>query len=111
MWPGVNRSLVTILAAILLGFSLKAAVEFSFLFWLCMLSAACAYSTLKNGSLVVDHFGKIAPIVGIVVAFIFAAVAVKWMLRYLQKHGLAVFSAYRIFAGLVVLDLVLLKKI
>ena len=111
LWPGVSRSLVTILAAVLLGFSLSAAVEFSFLLGLCTLGAACAYSLLKDGSLVFDTYGKTAPLVGIVVAFGAAAVAVRWMINYLNRRDLSVFAVYRFAAGLVTLWLVATKVI
>ncbi len=106
LWPGVSRSLVTIVAAILLGFRLRDGVEFSFLLGLCTLSAAAGYSFLKSGSLVFDTFGTRTPLIGMVVAFASAVVAVKWMVAYLNKRDLSVFGFYRIIAGVVTLALV-----
>ena len=105
LWPGVSRSLVTILAALLIGLSLSAAVEFSFLLGLLTLGAATAYKLLKDGSLVFDTFGKTSPLIGIVVAFVSAAVAVKWMIAYLNRKELTVFAYYRIAVGIVTLGL------
>ena len=105
LWPGVSRSLVTILAAVLLGLSLSAAVEFSFLLGLLTLGAATVYKVAKDGSLVFDTFGTTSPLVGIVVAFLAAAVAVKWMIAYLNRHDLTVFAIYRIVIGAVTLAL------
>lgn len=104
-WPGASRSLVTILAAILLGYSLIAAVEFSFILGLATLGAASIYKLGKDGSVVFDTFGVLHPMIGMVVAFITAAVAVKWMITYLNKHDLKVFAGYRIVAGVVTLAL------
>ena len=73
MWPGTSRSMVTIVAALLLGYSIVAAVEFSFLLGVVTLGAATAYSVVKDGKLMVDTFGLFTPLVGFVVAF-FAAV-------------------------------------
>ena len=99
LWPGVSRSLVTILAAIIIGLSLEAAVEFSFLLGLLTLGAATVYKLGKDGSLVFDTYGKASPLIGIAVAFVSAAVAVKWMLAYLHRHDLTVFAGYRIAIG------------
>lgn len=105
LWPGVSRSLVTILAALLIGLGLSAAVEFSFLLGLLTLGAATAYKLLKDGSLVFDTFGKTSPLIGIVVAFGSAAVAVRWMIGYLNRKELTVFAYYRIVVGVVTLGL------
>ncbi|MCX6510670.1 MAG: undecaprenyl-diphosphate phosphatase [Actinobacteria bacterium] len=96
MWPGTSRSLVTILAALAVGTTLAAAVEFSFLLGLMTLGAATLYETTKNGSTVIDAYGWFNPLVGLVFAFIFAALAVKWMVSWLQTRSLAVFGWERL---------------
>ena len=96
LWPGTSRSLVTILAALAVGLSLAAAVEFSFLLGLATLGAATAYEALRNGGELIDTFGWVNPLIGLVVAFVSAAVAVRWMVTYLQRHSLAVFGWYRL---------------
>lgn len=101
LWPGVSRSLVTIVAAVMVGLTLSAAVEFSFLLGLATLSAASGYEILRNGSEVIDAFGWVSPLVGIVASFVAAAIAIKWMVGYLQRHDLSIFGWYRIAIGLV----------
>ncbi|HMS48565.1 undecaprenyl-diphosphate phosphatase [Candidatus Neomicrothrix sp.] len=96
MWPGTSRSLVTIVAAVLVGLSVSAAVEFSFLLGLGTLGAATAYEALKNGSLLVDSYGGAEIVIGLVVAFITAAVAITWMVRWLERRSLAIFGWYRL---------------
>lgn len=96
MWPGTSRSLVTIVAALLLGFSMVAAVEFSFLLGFLTLGAATGYSVVKDGELMLDVFGVFTPLVGLVAAFIAAVVSMRWMVSYLQRHDLAIFGWYRI---------------
>jgi undecaprenyl-diphosphatase len=105
LWPGTSRSLVTILAALALGLSLPAAVEFSFLLGLVTLGAATAFEFLKNGNEIVDTFGAKPVVIGLVFALISALVAVKWMVTYLQRHDLDVFGWYRI--GIAVLTIIL----
>ncbi len=111
MWPGTSRSLVTIVAALFLGFSMVAAIEFSFLLGVLTLGAATAYSVIKDGSVMVDTFGLLTPVVGLVVAFIAAVVSVRWMVTYLERHTLAVFGWYRIAIAAVALVLVVTNAI
>jgi len=96
MWPGTSRSLVTILGGMLVGLSLPAAVEFSFLLGLITLSAATVYEGYKLGPQIIAMFGWINPLIGLFVAFVSAAAAVKWMVSYLNKHPLNIFGYYRI---------------
>jgi undecaprenyl-diphosphatase len=107
LWPGTSRSFVTILAALLVGLSLSAAVEFSFLLGLMTLTAASAYSFATDGSTVFDTYGTTAPIVGILVAAISAFIAVKFMVSALQKFGLRPYGWYRIGAGVLTAGLLL----
>ncbi len=99
LWPGMSRSLVTIIAAVLVGLSLAAAVEFSFILGLATLSAATPYEGMKNGGNLIDTFGVATPAIGMVVAFVSAVVAVRWMVSWLQTRGFAIFGWYRIVAG------------
>ena len=107
MWPGVSRSLVTIVGGVLVGLSLSAAVEFSFLLGLLTLSAATVYDGLKYGKEMVQSFGLFALFVGFLGAWVSAVLAVKWMVAYLKKHGMQIFGYYRIALGLVVTLLIL----
>ena len=96
LWPGTSRSLVTIVAALLLGLSMTAAVEFSFLLGLVTLTAATAYEALTSGGTMVDTFGTAVPLLGLVVAFVAALVSIRWMIGYLNRHDLSIFGWYRI---------------
>ena len=106
LWPGVSRSLVTILAAVAIGLSLKAAVEFSFLLGFVTLAAATIFELGANGQEVVDNFGYSAPIIGILVAFFTAIVSVRWMVNWLETKSFAVFGYYRILVGVAALILI-----
>lgn len=106
LWPGTSRSLVTILAALALGLSVGAALEFSFLLGLATLSAATAYEALRNGGDLFDTYGTAELLVGFVTAFVAAVLAVRWLVSYLSRHGMELFGWYRI--GIAGIALVLL---
>lgn len=106
LWPGTSRSLVTIAAALLIGVSMSAAVEFSFLLGFVTLTAATGYETLSSGKTMIDNLGVAIPLLGLVVAFAAAAVSIKWMVTYLNRHDLSIFGWYRIGVALIVIGLV-----
>ena len=106
LWPGTSRSLVTILAALALGISLQSAVEYSFLLGILALGAATAKDLLSNGKQLTDVYGTTNPMIGFVVAFIAALIAVRWLLSYLQRHDLKVFAWYRLAAAATTIALV-----
>jgi len=96
MWPGVSRSLVTIVGGLLMGLSMSAAVEYSFLLGVVTLGAATAYDALKQGQMMLATFDALPIAMGLLFAFIAAVASVKWMVSYLNRHGLAVFGYYRV---------------
>jgi len=96
LWPGVSRSLVTLIAGLAIGLSLAGAIEFSFLLGLITLSAATVYDTLRNGGELIEMFGIATPLVGVLTAFITALIAVRWMVNYLGSRSLAIFGWYRL---------------
>jgi undecaprenyl-diphosphatase len=102
MWPGTSRSLMTILGGVLVGLRLAAAVEFSFLLGVVTLGAATCYDGLKHGPVMLKHYGAEDMILGFLFAFISAVIAIKWMVSYLKRHGMAVFGYYRIAIGVLV---------
>ena len=105
MWPGVSRSMITIVAAMAFGLRPARAAEFSFLLGLPTLGGACVYKLMQNlsadGPNLFVELGWLNVIIGIIVATVSAAIAVRWLVGYLNKHGLAVFGWYRI--GLTIL--------
>lgn len=107
MWPGVSRSLVTIVGGVLAGLSLAAAVEFSFLLGVVTLSAATAYDAVEHGPALAEAYSPAALGVGLCLAFASALLAVRWMVGYLQAHGLQLFGWYRLAAAALVAGLLL----
>jgi len=99
LWPGVSRSLATMAAGMLLGLSVPAAVEFSFLLGLVTLGTATVYEGVTKGRDIVALFGWVSPAIGLAAAAVTAFVAVRWMVAYLGKRSPAVFGWYRIGIG------------
>ncbi len=102
MWPGVSRSLITIVGGLLVGLSLPAAVELSFLLGVLTLTAATAYDALRYGAEMIEAFGVAPLAVGFFAAWISAVLAVKWMVGYINKHGMEIFGWYRVVLAIVV---------
>lgn len=96
LWPGVSRSLVTLVAALAVGLTLVAAVEFSFLLGMVTLSAATVLDLTRNGADLVDAYGIVAPAIGLVTAFVTAVVAITWMVSWLETRSLRIFGWWRL---------------
>lgn len=104
MWPGTSRSMMTIAGGVIVGLKPKQAAEFSFLLGLPTLGGACVYSLAKNlreaselgTPNMFETLGWSPIVVGIIVATISAALAIRWLVGFLNKHGLAPFGYYRL---------------
>ncbi len=96
MWPGTSRSMVTILAALVVGLDMAASAEFSFLLALPTLGAATIYAGYENWGELTTSIGPEAMVIGLVVSGVVAAAAIKGFVRWLSGHGLMPFGVYRI---------------
>jgi undecaprenyl-diphosphatase len=96
MWPGVSRSLITIVGGVLVGLSLPAAVELSFLLGVVTLSAATAKDAWDNGAEMLAAYGPVPLAIGFFAAWVSAVLAVRWMVGYLNRHGMEIFGWYRV---------------
>lgn len=102
MIPGVSRSGATIVGAMLLGASKRAAAEFSFFLAMPTMAGAFAYDLYKNRDVLsAADLNLIA--VGFVVAFVSALLVVKGLLNFVSRHGYALFGWWRIIVGTVAL--------
>ncbi len=105
MMPGVSRSGATILGGMVFGLSRKAATEFSFFLAIPVMLAATGYDLYKNWALLSSADLPIF-IVGFLMAFIAALVAVRTLLHYVANHDFKPFAYYRIVFGIIVLLLI-----
>lgn len=108
MWPGTSRSMVTIVAALLLGMRAKDAAEFSFLLALPTLGGASLIKLVSHHAELMQVSGVAGLVVGVGLSWVVAALAVKGFVAWLNRHGLAPFGWYRIALAGVLLVLVLL---
>ena len=93
--PGVSRSGATIMSGLLLGIKRKEIVEFSFLLAVPTMVAATGYDLLKSGTIITGD--AVMPlIIGFVVSFFVALVAVRWFIKYIQTNTFTGFGIYRI---------------
>lgn len=107
MIPGVSRSMATIVGGMTQGLTRKAAAEFSFFLAVPTMFAAMCYKMLKlylepNGVQVLTENMPIL-IIGNVVAFVVALLAIKFFIGFVTKYGFRAFGFYRIAFGLVIL--------
>jgi undecaprenyl-diphosphatase len=107
MIPGVSRSAATIIGGLTQKLTRKAAAEFSFFLAVPTMFGATAkkvYDFYKDGITFTPIQINLL-IVGNVVAFIVAMIAIKSFIGFLTKNGFKVFGYYRIAVGLAILIL------
>ena len=104
MIPGVSRSAATIIGGMVGKLNRKNAAEFSFFLAVPTMFAATAYKLLKSYEVFNVENIKVL-LVGNIVAFIVAMLAIKFFITFLTKYGFKVFGIYRIVVGLAILIL------
>jgi len=102
MWPGTSRSMITLIAALLVGLDMVAAAEFSFLLALPTLTGATVISACEDWHTLTQVAGINGMLIGLIMSGIVAALAVKGFVKWLTHHGLTPFGIYRIIAALLV---------
>jgi undecaprenyl-diphosphatase len=107
MIPGVSRSAASIIGGMTAKPSRKAAAEFSFFLAVPTMFGATVkklYDFYKEGHQVSPREWNLL-IIGNVVGFIVAMIAIKTFINYLSKHGFKAFGIYRIIVGAAILIL------
>jgi undecaprenyl-diphosphatase len=102
MIPGISRSAATIIGGMTQKLSRKNAAEFSFLLAVPTIFAASGYKLFKTyKSINVDNINLL--VVGNIVAFVIAVIAIKTFISLIQKHGFKWFGYYRVVLGITIL--------
>jgi undecaprenyl-diphosphatase len=119
MIPGVSRSAASIIGGMSQKFTRNLAAEFSFFLAVPTMFAATAYSLFlkkwqhgdeaKKGYQIIleTRDNTIAFIIGNVMAFVVAIIAIRFFINYLKVYGFKIFGWYRIIAGIILLILLL----
>ena len=105
MIPGVSRSAASIIGGLTQKLSRKAAAEFSFFLAVPTMFAATAYKLYKyfKTGATLSHEQLNLFLIGNVLAFIVAMIAIKSFIGFLNKNGFKLFGYYRIALGLIIL--------
>lgn len=110
MIPGVSRSAASIIGGMQQKLTRNLAAEFSFFLAIPTMAAATGYKLLKafkeTPEVMQNSDNITALVVGNIVAFIVAMLAIKFFIGYLQKHGFRLFGWYRIIMGIILLILI-----
>ncbi|MBP9667750.1 undecaprenyl-diphosphate phosphatase [Candidatus Saccharibacteria bacterium] len=105
--PGVSRSGSTIITGRLMGLRAKEAAEYSFLASLPIMAGVTLKVFIDNPDYMRAHLSTV--LVGNLVAFVSGLIAVGFLMRYLSRHGLAVFGWYRIVLATIIFVVLLVQ--
>jgi undecaprenyl-diphosphatase len=104
MIPGVSRSAATIIGGMQQKLTRNVAAEFSFFLAVPTMAAATGYKLLKGKDLLISHPENIKILlIGNIVAFIVAMIAIKFFITTLKKYGFRAWGYYRIVVGIAIL--------
>lgn len=115
MMPGTSRSAASIIGGMQQGLTRKMAAEFSFFLAVPTMFAVTAYSIFlkdwnykgveqKGYEMILSSKENILNFtLGNIVAFIVAAIAIKFFIRFIEKYGFKMWGWYRIIIGIILL--------
>lgn len=109
--PGMSRSMATIVGGMQQKLTRKRAAEFSFFLAVPTMAGATLLDLIEMFSkgtswATKNNIGLL--ILGCVIAFIVALLAMKWFVGFLTKYGFKAFGWYRIIVGIIILTMLLL---
>ena len=110
MIPGVSRSMATIVGGMSQGMTRKDAAEFSFFLAVPTMAGATLYKVyklFKEGGMELIEGNMVTLIVGNVVAFIVALLAIKFFISFVTKYGFKAFGWYRIVVGGIIIAMLM----
>ena len=101
--PGTSRSGATIIGAMFLGVSRKAATEFSFFLGIPVIVGAGLLDLYQSYDVFTTTEDWMVLAFGLIVSFISALILIRVLVAYVAKRDFMVFAWYRIFSGLLIL--------
>lgn len=108
MIPGVSRSAASIIGGMQQKLTRSAAAEFSFFLAVPTMLAATGYKLFKfynqTGGFSQNEIQQL--LIGNIVAFIVALIAIKFFISFLKKYGFRIWGIYRIIIGIILLIMV-----
>lgn len=102
IWPGVSRAASTIVGGSFMGLDRRTAVEYSFFAAVPVMVGATALDLFKSASNLSSSDIPLF-VVGMITSYITAMLAIKYFLKFVQNHSLAIFGYYRIALALAVI--------
>ena len=108
--PGTSRSMATIVGGMQQKLTRKNAAEFSFFLAVPTMAGATLLDLIdmfKEGTTWATEHNIMLLIVGCLIAFVVAILAMKWFVGFLTKYGFKLFGWYRIIVGGIILVLLL----
>lgn len=108
MIPGVSRAGATIMGGLMLGMDRRTATEFSFFLAVPTMLAASVLDLYKNWARL-DGNNLLVIAIGFAAAFVSALIVVRWLIRFVSRHGFGPFAWYRIAVGVVMAIFLLLR--
>ncbi|WKZ25851.1 MAG: undecaprenyl-diphosphatase UppP [bacterium] len=107
MIPGVSRAFATIFGGMIVGMNRKNATEFSFFLAIPTMLGASVLDVVRTDVSVWTNGNLTTLVIGFILSFLTAYIAVRWLLKYVQNHNFKIFGWYRIVLALIFMFLVI----
>ena len=111
--PGVSRSMATIVGGMAQGLTRRRAAKFSFFLAVPTMAGATLLDLLdlmKEDTAWATSHNITMLILGCVIAFVVALMAMKWFVNYITKYGFKAFGIYRIVVGGIIIIMLLMGQ-
>ena len=111
--PGVSRSMATIVGGMTQGLTRRRAAKFSFFLAVPTMAGATLLDLLdlmKEDTAWATSHNITMLILGCVIAFVVALLAMKWFVNYITKYGFKAFGIYRIVVGSIIIIMLLMGQ-
>ncbi len=100
MIPGVSRAFATIFGGMIVGMKREEATEFSFFLAIPTMIAATSLDLIKTDVSMWTSSNLVTLLIGFLVSFATAYVAIRWLIKFVQTHNFNLFGWYRIILAL-----------